>query len=189
MPPRIISQQDKIWSKNNSPPVQRPGGQNSLQRANCTLPLHNFTIDGNVSANNRFTIRQFHHITITPYNYFNISPYVRKILIHHNTIWKTKKIAPFHPETILTHSNHPTISPLHHIMFYNFTILIGWYKCEPIRYNKKRSDIKTISKYNLNFPVDPYKHSSGDIKIIKQTILLQKIRHQPFKNFSRSQMK
>ena len=65
---------------------------------------------------NRFTIGNFHHITITLYNGFIISPYEQKILDWHHKIWKTEKNAPFHPESIFDSfqsSYHITTSPYH----------------------------------------------------------------------------
>ena len=59
---------------------------------------------------NGITIEKFHHITITPYNDFAISPFGKR----------KKSIAPFHPETTLTHYNYSLISPLHHIMISPF---------------------------------------------------------------------
>ena len=66
---------------------------------------------------------------------FGISP----VLFHHfivcaknidsplHRLENGKIVAPFHPKTKLTHSNHPNISPLHHIMislFHHFTAVL-----------------------------------------------------------------
>ena len=127
--PGIFSGKTKFAPITIVPQDYYPMGQNSLQRqnslqcANCIFPFQHFTIDGNVSPKKRFSIGNF---TISPlhHNGFTIAPYMRKILIHHYTLWKTKNIAPFSPETILIHSNHSTILTLHHIMiskFHHFT--------------------------------------------------------------------
>ena len=56
----------------------------------------------------QITISPFHHLW--QMNLFTIGP------LHH--LEKNKKsITPFHHQNIFTYSNHPTISPLHHINY------------------------------------------------------------------------
>ena len=114
MTPGIMSQEEKfapttVVSQDNVLGEKFTPSEKTLQRANCISPFHYFTIDGNVSQKQSFTIGQFHHITITPYNDFTISPYVQKIFIHHDTIWKTKK--PLHYFTPKPNWHIPIIIP------------------------------------------------------------------------------
>ena len=89
---------------------------NNCERANCISPFHHFTIDGNVSPKKDTPLEDF---TISPlhHNDFTISTYVRKILIHHHTIWKTKKnhciISPQNHIDTFQSSYHITTSPYH----------------------------------------------------------------------------
>ena len=107
--PRTIVPGDKFYSKTIHSNVQ------IVFRLFTILPL-----PGMCPKKTDLTLENF-NISPLNHNDFTISPYVRKILIHHYTIWKTKKtIAPFRPKTILIHSNHPTISTLHHIMISPF---------------------------------------------------------------------
>ena len=139
-----------------------------------------FTISPLTEMCTKKTYLTLDNFIISPLNHnnFTISPYVQKILIHHYTIYKTKKNC-----TISSQNHIDTFQSPHHINtspYHDFTISPRCYKCESTRYNKKRSDKIKMSKYNSNVPIYPYKHSSRDEKTTKQTIHLQKRRHQIF---------
>ena len=106
---RKHSLQQQFYSRTTSRGGNSLQQNNSLQRANCISPFHHLTINSNVSPKKRFTIIQFHHITIRPYNYFTIcAKYIDSPL---HRLWN-KKI-------------HCTISPQNHIdtfqSFYHIT--------------------------------------------------------------------
>ena len=128
----------------------------------CTIDfLHHFTTDRKSPQKIWLTIGKFHPITITPYNDFTISPYVRKILIHHYTICKKKSLQHFTPKQywhipiILTY-HHFAISWFHHLI-----IQPHCYKCEPMQYNKKIRNKTFFSKDNSNVPIIFYRNSIG----------------------------
>ena len=81
-------------------------------------PICHYTISPSMEMcpKNQFNVGQFHHITITPYNYFTISTYVRKIIMCHYTIWKMKK--SFHHFTTKPYQHIPIILPYHHFTIY-----------------------------------------------------------------------
>ena len=159
--------------------------------SNAQISFYLFTISPLMEMcpqKTRFTIGQFHHINITPYNDITISPNVQKILIHHYAIWKTKKLLYHFTPKCYWHI--PIIVIYHHFTISwsnNFIISPQCYKCEPMRYNKKRGDKINFSRYNSNVLIDPYKHSIRDKKITKQTIILRKRRHLIFHHYSKSQ--
>ena len=165
-PPGIMSWEDKIFFYNNCPPGKCPGGQNSLQqnnslqRENCISPLHHLTIDGNMSQKNdspleNFTISPLHHIMISPFQHTVCSKNIDSPLHH---LVNEKKHC-----TISTQNHIDTFQSSYHIttsLYHDFTISPRCYKCEPIHYNKKRSDIIKKSKYSSNVSINTYKHSS-----------------------------
>ena len=131
------------------------------------------------------TIGKFHHINITLYNDFAISPFgKRKKALHHFTpkpYWHIPIIHSYHHFTI-SWFHHFTNSPFNH----SNMMLKMWTHAVYKKEKWWNNFFSRITKISLLIPTSTVVEIK---KTTKQTILLQKRRHEIFRNSSKSQIK